>query len=479
MWGGIRVRQPPLSDILLDPRAVALPGLTARAADQAARPVGSLRLLRVLRTVIRADSDAVRQALFANLMQAHLWVRLVCRLHDRLRGTGAASFVIAVYGLISFLTIVPPRNRAARLLAVGQFENARRQIDRVASWIGPSDCAVVGTGVAALRAPLLAARLLVLARGRGIRKALRTAAVIDRRHGLLVACRAIRALAWYACTRAILDRARPGAVLVASDTNPEELGFVAAARALDIPQIFVSHAYPTPFSPPLDFTLSILEGDAAVTARLRKGPIQGRVLLAGIEGDSLPVDAARFSRPAPVVGLFPPKAVAWPTLVAIIDDCRRHFGARQIVIRWHPSMLERPRLAECLRDLSGIVFASSTVPVADVARRCDWVIADENSNVHLPVLKLGIPTIAVRKLGLYPPSRADLYGFIANGIVFPPVDAVGDVRADALGRFFAAGWGDRFQSYDAAYMRPHAAIGGEVRSAICSLFDRPVSRGIA
>ena len=38
----------------------------------------------------------------------------------------------------------------------------------------------------------------------------------------------------------------------------------------------------------------------------------------------------------------------------------------------------------------------------DVARRCDWVIADENSNVHLPVLKLGIPTVVVKGLGLYP-----------------------------------------------------------------------------
>ena len=40
------------------------------------------------------------------------------------------------------------------------------------------------------------------------------------------------------------------------------------------------------------------------------------------------------------------------------------------------------------------------VSLADVARTCDWVIADENSNVHLEVLKLGIPTLAIRRLGL-------------------------------------------------------------------------------
>jgi hypothetical protein len=291
----------------------------------------------------------------------------------------------------------------------------------------------------------------------------------------MVSCRAIGAIAWYARARAILERQRPGAILVSSDSNPEELGFVGAARTLGIPQVFISHAYPTPLSPPLDFDLSILEGDAAVQERRRKGPIRGQVLLAGIEGDSVPADPARFFRPRPVIGVFTPKAVAWPTLAAIIDDCRRHFDAREVVIRWHPSMLERPHLDDWVPDLTGIVEASSTVPIAEVATRCDWVIADENSNVHLPVLKLGIPTVAVRNLGLYPASRSDLYGFVANGIVFPPVTSIRDVPAEALREFFSDDWARRFAHYDVSYLRPHGAIGREVRDAIWALFERSTS----
>jgi hypothetical protein len=464
--------RPPLSDTLLDRLPLPLTGVSP------GRLTANIRLVSVLRKVIRADSDPARQTLFSNLRQSHLWVRLVCRLHERLRGTRAATLVIACYGLISFLTIVPPRKRGARVLAVGQFENARRQIDRVSAWIGRADCDVVGTSMAVLFGPALVVRLLLLMRGRGIAKALRTAGRIDRRHGLLVSCRAIRAIAWYVCARTILEKARPGAVVVASDSNPEELGFIAAAKAGGIPQVFISHAYPTPFSPSLDFTLSILEGQAAVAARRRKGPIKGDVLLAGIEGDSSPLDASRFRRPAPVIGLFPPKAVSWPTLAAIVDDCRRHFGAAQIIIRWHPSMLERPRLADWVPDRSNISVASSRVPVADVAERCDWVVADENSNVHLPVLKMGIPTIAVRKLGLYPASRADLYGFIADGIVFPAVDSVREVRAEALDRFFGGDWPHRFRSYDASYLRPGDAVGSEVRSAIQSLLERRRSSAV-
>ena len=107
----------------------------------------------------------------------------------------------------------------------------------------------------------------------------------------------------------------------------------------------------------------------------------------------------------------------------------------------------------------------------DVARQCDWVIADENSNVHLPVLKLGIPTVAVKRLGLYPESRADMYGFAAAGIVFPPVTSVRDVEPQEFKAFFAEGWVDRFRQYDASYLRPEDEVSAEVRQAVWGLFE--------
>jgi hypothetical protein len=464
-----QANQRPLVDTLPHPRAFTPTGVSSSTRGR------NVRLLHIVRMVIRADSDPARQALFANLMQSHLWVRFALRLHGHVRGTWASAFVIGSYGLLAFLSVAPPRNRGARVLAIAKHENARRQVARVASWIGSADYGQVRMGLKAGLGPSALMDLARLLRRGRVVKVLRAARTIEHRHGLMVSCRAIGAIAWYARAMAMLAEDTPGAVLVSSDSNPEELGFVGAAKAMNIPQVFISHAYPTPLSPPLDFSLSILEGPAAVEARRRKGPIIGRVLLAGIEGDSVPLDAARFCRPNPVIGVFTPKAVAWPTLAAIIDDCRRHFGARQVVIRWHPSMLERPRLIDWVPDLSGIVEASSTAPIADVAGQCDWVIADENSNVHLPVLKLGIPTVNVRNLGPYPASRSDLYGFVANGIVLPPVTSIRDVQADALRRFFSEGWSRRFEQYDVSYMRPHGAIGREVRQAIWALFEDSTS----
>ena len=429
-------------------------------------------LLRVLRSVIRVDSDPARQALFANLVRSHRLVRAVLAVHGRIRGTRGGALLISSYGLAAFCSLAPARNGRARVLAFARHANATRQVSRVREWIGADDCDGIASGTTALLRSLATAPLGLLRNPGRVRRGLRLVRRLDARYGFLVSCRSAGAVGWYARSRELVAAHRPGAVLVSSDSQPEEIAFVAAARAAGIPQVFVSHAYPTPLSPPLDFTLSILEGEAAVRARQRKGPIKGRVLLAGVEGESAPLDATRFARPAPVIGIFTPKAISWPALAAIVDDCRRHFAARRIVIRWHPSMLQRTRLEQVLDDLSAVEESPRTAALADVARECDWVVADQNSNVHLPVLKLGIPTIAVTGLGVYPPSHADQYGFVAGSIVFPPVASIRDVQASAVAEFFGRCWASRFAGYDAAYLRDGESIGRDVGQAVRALFEQ-------
>jgi hypothetical protein len=427
-------------------------------------------LLRALRIVIAADSDPVRQVLFANLMQARRLVRVAFQLHARFAGTWVSALIISAYGLAYFLRIAPPSARHS-ILGVAKHVNARRQVDRVCAWVGLEHChrIRIGFGLGATMVGL--SRLVSAASGGSLWQSLRVIRVLDRKYGFLVACRSAAGIAWYARTKAMLAEQRPGAVLVSSDSNPEEVGFTAAAAAVRVPRLFVSHAYPTPFAPPLNFSLSILEGEAAVRSRMRRGPIKGDIVLAGVEGESAPLDLERFERPTPVIGIFTPKAISWPALATLIEDCRRISGARRIVIRWHPSRLDQVRHLQSLSDLSGIEESPMSAALADVARQCDWVIADENSNVHLPVLKLGIPTVVIKGLGLYPESRADMYGFAAAGIVFPPVRSLKDLRASEFRAFFDEGWVDRFRQYDASYLRPPADVQDDVRQAIRRVLD--------
>ena len=424
-------------------------------------------LLRGLRLVIRADSDPARQVLFANLRDSHVLVRLAFELHERLRGGWASALLVSCYGLAAFAGIDPPQ-RGARVLLVARHANARRQVSRVGSWIGIDDCAWVRARLVAWSGVLGAARVLFT---RDTLRLLRLIRRLDARYGFLVTCRAVATMAWYARRRAILRDDAPGAVLISSDTHPEEVGFVAAARDADIPQVFVSHAYPTPISPPLDFTLSILEGEAALRARREKGPIRSTVLYGGIDGESVPLDPERLARPTPIIGIFPPKAICWPTLRAAIAGCRPRFGARQILIRWHPSTLETPHLTRVVSDLTGVAETRRDASLADVARQCDWVVADENSNVHLQVLKLGVPTVTMRRLGLFPDGRSDQYGFVAGGVIAPAVDSLQEVQPDALMAFFSDCWQTRFREYDGAYLRAEHDVARDVRHAVRGLLE--------
>ena len=430
-------------------------------------------LLRGVRIIIRADSDPARQTLFANLVRSRRSVRIAYAVNQRLRGTWVSALMLGGYALSAFLRVAPPPARRARVLALATHANARRQVSRVIAWLGPSHCAWLDDEGAAGSVAGGLGRIADLARGGRLRQAFRICRMLDRRYGFLVSMRAASVLAWYARSTEMLLASRPDAILVSSDSNPEEAGLVAAAKALQVPQVFISHAYPTPFSPPLDFTLAILEGEAAVEARAEKGPIPGEVVFVGVEGESAPLDVDRFTRPRPAIGIFTPKAVSWETLRTLVDDCRREFAARRVLIRWHPSMLEPPRLAEWVQDLTGVEEFSGSLPLADVARECDWVIADENSNVHLQVLRLGIPTVVVRRLGIYPPTRTDQYGFAAHGVVFPAVERLGDLRLRDVQAFFDDCWVSRFRRYDAGYLREADALGGDVRRAIWRICDAP------
>ena len=117
----------------------------------------------------------------------------------------------------------------------------------------------------------------------------------------------------------------------------------------------MSHAYPTPVSPRLNFTLSIIEGEAALERYQSKGPVAGEVLFCGAEGSSQSMRAQKLVSTDPVIGIFASKVVCWPEFISLIEDCRSQFNPKKILIRWHPNMLGKSKLSSALADLQAIV----------------------------------------------------------------------------------------------------------------------------
>jgi hypothetical protein len=134
-------------------------------------------------------------------------------------------------------------------------------------------------------------------------------------------------------------------------------------------------------------------------------------------------------------------------------------------------MLEPPRLGHVLTNRRLWVETAATDSLQDVVARCDWVIADLNSNAHLAALRLGVPTVVVEGLGSQPEGRSDLFGFMEAGVVPPPLATIRDFRPESLIAFYGNDWPARLGRYDAAYLRAPEEVGHEVREAIRRAVD--------
>jgi hypothetical protein len=422
--------------------------------------------------MIACDSHPLRQELFERLRRSNLAVRLMVAVHGRTQGSWLATLLVTVYGLKSLCVRAGRRVTSERLLAAAVFANARRQVDRVAGWLAPEPMGRVEASVS-LRALLSVAAAMpdAVRRPRHTRRSLHFFRVVSRRHGFLVACRLASTVVCYARAVAIMRRRGTRGVVVSSNSNPEELAFTAAAERLGMHAIFVSHAYPNAVVPPLRFSLSLLEGEAAAEAHRRVGPIAGEVVLCGVEGVSVPMDASRLARPAPTIGVFLPKTVDWPAVRQLVADCRTICQASAILIRSHPDTVGRRSFGVLHSIGPEVVETSHGERLEDVAQRCDWAIASPGSNAHLQVLKMGVPTIAVTGLSGAPGPEPDPYHFQRRGIVFSGVSSLRELSMPAAIAFYGDDWALRFRQFDASYLRPPEEVRDEVRAAVARVLD--------
>ena len=129
-------------------------------------------------------------------------------------------------------------------------------------------------------------------------------------------------------------------------------------------------------------------------------------------------------------------------------------------------MLGKSELSARLTDRHDVVETDPSLQLQEVANECDWVIADENSNVNLGVLKAGIPILPMKEFSVLPESRADLYGFVGSAVLPPPVKSVRGVSLEELAQFYSKDWAQRFGRYDASYSESAERLAERARDAI-------------
>jgi hypothetical protein len=423
-------------------------------------------LLAALRVVARADSDPMRTVLFESLARRRRSIRLVRWLtHRALRGRWPAALAVSGYAFLSArVCLVPPRTP---VWALPLFENDRVQLERVAAGIG---AARVGRSGEGWPSAFAAMRLLSRAIRNGTAwRFVRVSRRLCRRHEFLASCRTASTLACRMIAAETLPRSGVKAVLVSSDYNAEAVGLVSSARGAGRATIFVSHAPAHRLSPPLDFTLAILDGEAQLAAYRAKGPVRARAVFKGVIGTERPLDVEAFARSHPRIGVFLPKEVDGSVLRRVVREAQHRFAPARVLVRWHPNALTRPSLDRVLEDVTGVEALPTRAPLDEDARMCHWVLTDRNSSVALSVLKAGVPVATISGLAVFPEEEGDLYGLARDRVVPPACVSLHELVPADLARFYGGDWPERFRRHDGRYGQPAGSAEREIAQAVRDL----------
>ncbi|MFZ5969967.1 MAG: hypothetical protein ACOYXA_00075 [Bacteroidota bacterium] len=259
---------------------------------------------------------------------------------------------------------------------------------------------------------------------------------------------------WLEAFQRIVKTFRPEAIVFSNDHSMVPRALFYAAKSAGIPTIYVQHASISPYMPPLEFDLSLLEGNDALEKYRAKG-IDGRVLLIGVPKMDHFIQRKR-TIPAPfirTVGIAFNTVDSHEKIRTLIDFLHKGSARLKFVIRPHPKDY-RP-LPLPTSSFFSYSDSKSESP-ADFILRCDLIIAGDSS-IHLEARLLNVDSIYYNLSESQ--STYDLYGYLQTGLVKEFSDA-GQILA-----YFEGYRPEEVEHFFPVIQRYHAGFATEVEGA--------------
>ncbi|TXK44873.1 hypothetical protein FVR03_13025 [Pontibacter qinzhouensis] len=210
-----------------------------------------------------------------------------------------------------------------------------------------------------------------------------------------------------------LQKYKPRCVVFANDHNPDARAMLLAAKKLSIQTIYIQHASVSPNFPPLQFDLSLLEGQDSWEKYKQCGPITGKVELVGMPKADAFVPFRNHNKSIGTIGIGSNLMDNTEELEQLVKSITMRFQQVQVIVRPHP---RDTRNFASLQLLSPQVSLSSarTESTFDYLRRIDVQIS-ANSGIHLEAVLLNVWSIF---FNLNQEEQLhDYYGFIEKGLV--------------------------------------------------------------
>lgn len=423
----------------------------------------NVNLLRPLKSIQHSFASRECLELFEEIASRNWLIRFSFNLHRKSQNTFAGRLLILAYGLATYLRIRVPQNYDNEFLAAWAYENERLEIERVIGCLESTKLTYISLKHSNLLSLEAVLHLFgVIFRIRRLKQLLRIIKIATKRNHFLPLCQGAALVAYHIRLSHELSVKRPKATLVATLSHPVALALISSSQANRVPSIFSSHASSAsggrairPWS-----DLAILDGEASLDACRLVGEVRSRVVFKGIKSPFRRMKPDLILKEPLQVGVFLSAPINLAAVKAAVIAIRRQLPSSQILIRPHPVLFLTPDLTDTFVNLPGVdvVRNSSLVECLERVK----LVFSGNSNVHLEVLRAGIPSVFVSTLDT---TQPDYYGFVAAGIV---MDWKPDSELDLhrMVDFFTADWEQKFKRFDASYLEEPNFAQIQIRSAI-------------
>ena len=211
-------------------------------------------------------------------------------------------------------------------------------------------------------------------------------------------------------SRRILRKYKPEKLVFSNDHNPYQIALKLAAQELAIPTYYFQHASISNSMPPLDFTVSFLEGDAALDKYKEIGDIKGKVELIGnlrLHNKNIGINT---SSKVDVIGIAANKLDKTEDIYKLIEHIVNKYTNISIVLRLHPADNRK-----IIVKNKNVHFSDSNLENTFVfLRRIDMLIAGDSS-IHLEAALVNVIPVYY-KISIN--NIFDYYGYYKNGLVY-------------------------------------------------------------
>jgi len=223
-----------------------------------------------------------------------------------------------------------------------------------------------------------------------------------------------KGLGQYEASLHFIKKYQPAYIVFSNDHTIFPRAMLLAAKELGVPTIYIQHASVTPYFPPLDFDLNLLEGQATLDQYTLNGPVSGKTKFVGMPKFDPYIKYRNTSKKVRSIGVCSNMMDETKVVEAFLERLSKALPEMTITFRPHPADTTNFNIP------ADIKRSTKIEPVFEFLQKQDLVIAG-NTSVHQAAVLLNVLSVYYE----YTPFKEDIrdmYRYCKNELAYPALN---------------------------------------------------------